>query len=322
MRAPRCFIILLVSLCNIDDNCFCFGENITVQSPDHSGSQAVNGSGSVSETQHATCQITTEELVASAQATVTRVLTGACIAEAVDQRLQSLENLFQIGIDEINQKLNILLRSSSSRLRSLGDAGRLDVDPRQAEVDRMNNTISEISTAQATIRAFTHFLRVEHFDDKMSQWGSRGYLRSPNVQVGPRGYAMYLKVIPRDVQGDKVFVSVGAGLTRGEYDASLTWPFALKYRVEILDHSEEGYRHDLSGATFDPLDYRHYAGLWKRPITTLGNDDNIALVNIKIPANIILDSVNRRSDYFSSSDNGNRKYLWQGSLLIKLTVYL
>lgn len=34
----------------------------------------------VTETQHATCKITTEELVASARASVTRVLTGTCNA--------------------------------------------------------------------------------------------------------------------------------------------------------------------------------------------------------------------------------------------------
>lgn len=34
----------------------------------------------VTETQHAICKIATDELVATARATVTRVLTGACNA--------------------------------------------------------------------------------------------------------------------------------------------------------------------------------------------------------------------------------------------------
>lgn len=51
--------------------------------------------GDVTETQHATCKITTEELVASARATVTRVLTGACSAS---------EKLFFANLWSINDK--------------------------------------------------------------------------------------------------------------------------------------------------------------------------------------------------------------------------
>lgn len=41
---------------------------------------SLTGDEGITETHHATCKIATEEIVASARATVTRVLTGACTA--------------------------------------------------------------------------------------------------------------------------------------------------------------------------------------------------------------------------------------------------
>lgn len=45
-------------------------------------------------------------------------------------------------------------------------------------------------------------------------------------------YRMYLRMYPRQ-SGENVYFHVG--MTRGEHDASLPWPFRLKHRLAVLD---------------------------------------------------------------------------------------
>jgi hypothetical protein len=57
------------------------GQNGSAAAKEETTEQLIEENGQeVLETQHATCRVTTEELVATAQATVTRVLKGLCNA--------------------------------------------------------------------------------------------------------------------------------------------------------------------------------------------------------------------------------------------------
>lgn len=92
--------------------------------------------GHVLETHHTTCQITTEELVATAQATATRVLTGLCNSREMEERFKTIEaqiadllNVLKLMLTNLDNKItsqNDVLRARSRRVQShlkTGDEG-------------------------------------------------------------------------------------------------------------------------------------------------------------------------------------------------------
>ncbi|XP_048506624.1 uncharacterized protein LOC105687781 isoform X2 [Athalia rosae] len=246
-----------------------------------------NITGAVTETQHATCKISTEELVANAQATVTRVLTGMCSAETVEKRFQQLESLLKREFDNINHKLDYLVMRKKNEISKTSHSTAI-IDPRHDEIERLNGTIHYINMPLGTARVFAYFLRIDNFVEKTSRWESGRFERSSTFTVGPGGYAMYVKVTPRDEQGDVTFVNIGAGVTRGPFDSTLEWPFSLKHRIEILDHSMEADRQDLSSRISDPSLSRNSLP-WRRPMILQGmNTDNPEGVGIGFPLSFIL----------------------------------
>ncbi|KAG7190345.1 hypothetical protein KM043_006458 [Ampulex compressa] len=130
----------------------------------------------VTETQYATCKIVTEELVANAHATVTKVLTGSCSAKAIDEKFEQLEKKLAEKLEEIKSLLYTALEEKKDSLKcgkwkdvknafyTDFDRRRLteiNVSPRQYEIDRCNNTFQEISsiTGQFINYTFTIFFR-------------------------------------------------------------------------------------------------------------------------------------------------------------------
>ncbi|XP_076165532.1 uncharacterized protein LOC143145739 [Ptiloglossa arizonensis] len=279
--------------------------------------------GDVTETQHATCKITTEELVASARATVTRVLTGACSAKTMDEKLQSLERNLTLELEKIKTILYTVLQNKRDTARlsktpcdeklnhndhPVDDTKNGNPSPRQPEIDKTNGVVQEIFPINGSTSVFFYYWQIKNFSEKLASWRTARFERSETFYVGQNGYAMYIKVTPRH-SDDTVFISVG--LTRGRHDFILRWPFPHKMRLEVLDHSPEQSRQDRRSRFWDPsLLCSEY--FWSRPKLT-GEPDNPDCVGL---------SVSRQVFFAKLPFSNNMRYLWNGSVTIKLTVLL
>ncbi|PSN57800.1 hypothetical protein C0J52_04357 [Blattella germanica] len=306
----------------------------------------------VTETQHATCKISTEELVATAQATVTRVLKGLCNTKEMEDRFHNLEiqlaeqlNVIKTMLLNIEDRITeqdqlsrrgqrrimaTLLRqcqstnpisSSNSGKQSLttyeqeedGGTGwneeessnEISEGPRDKEVERYNSTIhaepipGQTYSSQRS-RAFTYYWRVHGMEYKLTGWNHRRSLRSPSFYISPGGYRMYIRMFPHQNE-ENVYVHVG--VTRGDYDDNLPWPFKLKHRINILDQisPEIGAQEDISSRVWDPTVL--CSGFnWQKPTT----GDNYECVGLGFPHNVIR----------------SRNYIRDDLIIIKLTVYL
>ncbi|XP_068977622.1 TNF receptor-associated factor 6 [Bombus flavifrons] len=274
----------------------------------------------VTETQHASCKIATEELVASARTSVTRILTGVCNTKMIDEKLRALEKGLIKELEEIKALLNTVLERKKEvpkLAKSYDDyhEGKGDtLSPRQSEIDNFNNTIQRTSLLNGPANLFFYYWQIKHFDEKLTNWKTARCLRSSTFYVSQNGYAMFIKVTPRYFPDGTVFI--GVGLTRGRHDSILKWPFPHKIRLEILDHSSEQSRQDRRSRIWDPstLCSEYF---WGRPKLT-GEPDNAECVGLSVPRQIFFvklpDSIDRPSR--------STKYLWNGSITIKLTVYL
>ncbi|XP_017889439.1 TNF receptor-associated factor 6-like isoform X2 [Ceratina calcarata] len=291
---------------------------------DASGSGVTNPSTNstsdddVTETQLASCKIVTEELVASARATVTRVLTGACNARKMDEKLQALEKNLNRELEEIKTLLYAILENKKYQ-KSYSvyheDYPIMRLSPRQTEIDEFNNTIQRVSSLNGSSSSlFFYYWQIKRFDEKLDSWKTARSVRSSTFYVGQNGYAMYIKVTPRYFPDGTVFISVG--LTRGRQDSVLEWPFPHQIRLEVLDHSSEEPRQDRRSRIWDPstLCSEYF---WGRPKLT-GEPDNPECVGLSVSRKVLF------SEPMSSLDRPprNTRYLWDGTIVIKLTVYL
>ncbi|XP_012055549.1 PREDICTED: TNF receptor-associated factor 6-like [Atta cephalotes] len=161
--------------------------------------------------------------------------------------------------------------------------------------------------------AFTYYWQVRNFNVMLSSWQTGRWIRSSTFYAGRSGYAMYLKITPKYFPDGTVFVAVG--LTRGRYDSVLTWPFPYKIRLEVLDHSLRGPREDRRSRIWDPTTLCTQ-DFWGRPAEVA---DNPECVGLSIPRRIIL---SKSLSILSQRYSGNTRYMWNGSVLIKLIIYL
>ncbi|KOC62633.1 TNF receptor-associated factor 6 [Habropoda laboriosa] len=249
----------------------------------------------VTETQHATCKIATEELVASARASVTRVLTGACNAKMLDEKLQALARNLTRELVEIRTLLyTVLEKKRDSR-----------------KVGKIYDDRKEMKTSSTS--SFFYYWRIKRFDEKLTSWRNGYSERSSTFYVGHNGYAMHLKVTPRFSYG---IVLVDAGLTRGRHDSILEWPFRHKIHLSVLDHSFEASRQDRLSRMWDPTRTLCPAYFWGRPKLS-GEPDNPECVGLSVS---LQDFFTKQP--FSIDTTKNSRYLWNGALTVKLTVYL
>ncbi|XP_046457190.1 uncharacterized protein LOC124204189 [Daphnia pulex] len=167
------------------------------------------------------------------------------------------------------------------------------LNPRQEEIDRYNSSIH----IEGGKRVFSYFWKVGDMEYKLKSWGPRRSLRSPSFYIFEYGYMMYIRLFPRQ-NGQNVYAHVG--LTKGDYDEALEWPFILKHRISILDQVSSPFQ-DISSRVWDPK-ILCSGWNWKRPAT----GDNHECVGLGFPTEDL------RAQHFLRDDN----------LLIKLTVYL
>ncbi|XP_043674217.1 uncharacterized protein LOC122631980 [Vespula pensylvanica] len=289
----------------------------------------VTEDNNIIETQYAVCKISTEELVANAHATVTKVLTGACNAKTVEARFQKLEKNLSDELQEIKILLRTLMeqRDISSKINDTIYRNNKqnvkfnykifynnhNVSPRQNEINEFNYTIKTESLNKSS-KFFTYYWEIRDFEEKLSKWDRTRFERSSTFYVGQPGYAMYLKIIPKYFPDGTVFISVG--LTRGRYDSFVKWPFSYKIQLSILDQSLEEWQEDRPSRIWDPtaLCTEYF---WKRPIS-IGEMDNPECVGLSIPRNVILS----RLPLVFRTGKSHSRYIWNDSILVKLVIYL
>lgn len=134
---------------------------------------------------------------------------------------------------------------------------------------------------------------------KMTAWNHRQSLRSPSFYISPGGYRMYIHIYPRQ-NDENVYIHVG--VTQGDFDNSLPWPFKLKHRINILDQvSSEDGQEDISSRVWDPAVL--CSGFnWQKPTS----GDNYECVGLGFAHSVIR----------------TRHYIRDDSIIIKLSVYL
>ncbi|XP_045029151.1 uncharacterized protein LOC116922116 isoform X1 [Daphnia magna] len=167
------------------------------------------------------------------------------------------------------------------------------LNPRQDEIDRFNSSIH----VESGKRVFSYFWKVTDMEYKLKSWGPRRSLRSPSFYIFEYGYMMYMRLFPRQ-NGQNVYTHVG--LTKGDYDEALEWPFILKHRVSILDQASPPFQ-DIVSRVWDPK-ILCSGWNWKRPVT----GDNHECVGLGFP----------------TEDLRGQSFLREDSVLIKLTVFL
>ncbi|XP_018027709.1 TNF receptor-associated factor 3, partial [Hyalella azteca] len=172
------------------------------------------------------------------------------------------------------------------------DLDELKASPRAPEVSKYNSSI-HIEDSQ---RVFTYYWKVEDIRYRMNNWGWRRSLRSPDFYIFKFGYKMFMKIYPNN-NGENIYVHVA--LTKGEFDASLEWPFTLPLRIAVLDHSRNP--DDITGRVWHPTEL--CSGLhWQRPTT----GDNQICVGLG----------------FSHNDLDIANYVYADAITIKLTIFL
>ncbi|XP_034945209.1 uncharacterized protein [Chelonus insularis] len=253
------------------------------------------------ETQYTNCKITTDKLVADAQATITRVVMNGCDNELIYKRIDNLENSLINHLNEIKTLIQQLIDTNNQVdyfyvEKNLNHENVYIQSPRQSEIDEFNDTVSEIPESNEKI--YTYYWKVDNIKQKFLVWKTGVFERSNTFYIKNSGFAMFIKFTPKYFPDGTVFISVG--LTKGCFDDQLNWPFHHTLQIQILDHSPKSSRQDRKSRSWDPSTVCP-SYFWERPQV----DDNPECVGTSIPRFII-----------------TNKYLWKDSLYIKLIVYL
>ncbi|XP_071514813.1 TNF receptor-associated factor 6 [Panulirus ornatus] len=279
------------------------------------------------------CRISTRDLIATAQSTASRVLQGVCNPRELNERFTTLEtqvvdqfNVLKTMVlniedqlrtqDKQIKKLYGRLRQDLRALRAGASEGATPYDsadylpegdaeeeydygieneeqsPRQTEIFRYNSTMHQ----EDGVRVFTYYWQVNDITYKMNNWGWRRSLRSESFYIFQGGYRMYMRIYPNQ-RGENVYIHVG--LTQGDYDDNLDWPFRQKHRINILDHGFPA--EDLTSRVWDPTQLCS-GWHWRRP----SSGDNYECVGLG----------------FSKETLHSRRYINNDAIVVKLTVIL
>lgn len=166
--------------------------------------------------------------------------------------------------------------------------------PNAVQIKQENYTTH---TDNMGITMFSYYWTVDSIGIITSYRDHRVTLRSPSFYVD-RGYRMYIKLFPHQ-HGGNMYIHVG--LTHGEHDETVSWPFALRHQVTVVDQTAWD-RRDMTSRVWDPISLctPHH---WQRPAIHKDNDECIGF------------GFNRRLIY-------SRNYIVDDSMLIKLDVYI
>lgn len=167
---------------------------------------------------------------------------------------------------------------------------------RDSEISKYNSTVLLDAAGN---RVFIYYWRIHRIENMLTNWYQHWSLRSPSFYVN-NSYKMYLKIFPKQ-HGDNTYVHVG--LTRGDYDEKLAWPFSLKHQVSIIDQTSiVGMADDITSRVWDPTQLCS-ATNWQKPVV---HRDNYECVGLGFPHSTLR----------------SRNYILRDTILIKLTVFL
>jgi hypothetical protein len=176
---------------------------------------------------------------------------------------------------------------------------------RDSEIQLYNSSIyfvqspSDVNNGSGEQRVFTYYWRVRDMANKLKSWEARRSVRSPNFYVSSGSYKMYMRMFPRQNGGKNVYLHVG--LTKGEHDAALTWPFRHKMRISVLDQRPDNVQ-DINSRVWDPSLLCSEFN-WKRPTA---NQDNHECVGLGFPQEVLT----------------TRDYVVRNTLVVKFTLFL
>ncbi|KAL7288894.1 hypothetical protein TKK_0016864 [Trichogramma kaykai] len=94
----------------------------------------------VSEVQHTTCSVKTEDLVAKAQSSATRILTGVCTAEEMSKGFNNLEKVFLEKLDQILRNISLLMKINEEISPNARERNMKPSVVKTAEQDQMKNS--------------------------------------------------------------------------------------------------------------------------------------------------------------------------------------
>ncbi|XP_059474634.1 TNF receptor-associated factor 6-like isoform X2 [Neocloeon triangulifer] len=261
----------------------------------HSSGGGQTGQQQEVQCEHPSCKLDSDDLVNMAKAAVNRVIKDMCCGNS------NLRNSAQNGCPSCDGGHQQLLSQLTD-----------DQDPnnradRESEIQLYNSSIyylpvpSDLSneTSKQQLRVFTYYWRVKDMQNKLKNWEPRRSVRSPSFYISAGSYKMYLRMFPRQNNGKNVYLHVG--LTKGDHDTVLRWPFRLKMRVSVLDQRIEHVQ-DINSRVWDPSVLCSEFN-WKRPTA---NADNHECVGLGFPHEVL----------------ASRDYVVRNTIIIKFTVYL
>jgi len=179
------------------------------------------------------------------------------------------------------------------------------VGPRSDEIQKYNSTIH----VENNRRVFSYYWVVTGMSYKLNHWSQHRVLRSNSFYISPNGHRLYLKMVPRF---SRSVMYIHVGLTTGEWDWRLEWPFKYKMRVAVLrqeesignsERSPSAGRQDLRSRLWDPTELCSGSN-WKQP----QSGDNQECVGLGFPHEVI--------------KSAHSNYIWNDRIIVKLTVFL
>lgn len=156
-------------------------------------------------------------------------------------------------VDSLKYKRQDNIHDNYSQLQSAEPAST-----REAEVDRYNSSLLTDPQGHLT---FNYYWRVHQALEVLENTT----IRSQSFYVSSGSYRIYLSY-----WAGTFLHMAGIGITRGEHDALLHWPFNLRIRLSILaQNHRKDYMRDLSSASIKPAHFaRCHSVHWQKPRTS------------------------------------------------------
>ncbi|RZF34136.1 hypothetical protein LSTR_LSTR003546 [Laodelphax striatellus] len=297
-----------------------------------------SASDEVLETQHTICRIDTQEIAATAQATVTRALKGMCAAKNMEEHFKKIENMLKEQLDKIKIMEDQLYSSHKNKLifspllnsgaimhadrpttlemltTKTPNSGLTTIPPttiRNNVDDKQDSELLKPKQQSPRDREVKRYNGTVHKEpgskvftyywrltDAEDKLKSAEPTRSRSFYVTPGGYCLYMKLMPKQ-NGDTVYIHVG--VTKGKFDEALLWPFRLKLRLHVLNQETGDRRNDLVSKIWDPSTLCTQVH-WQKPRAA----DNHECLGLGVPSAVL------EKNFF----------IFQNLMIIKLSVFL
>lgn len=168
-----------------------------------------------------------------------------------------------------------------------------NIKRRKVEIQTFNATIHTESNG---INIFTYYWRLRGISDILTNHKTKS-VRSQSFYTSTNGYRMYLKFLPKF---NSELFHVQTGITKGDYDEKLCWPFDLKYRISVLDQDPMDEVEDMVSKIWNPQ-FICKKTFWLSPI-----GDNHGCIGISFTEEMLL----------------LKNYVKDDGIIVKFTVFM